>query len=112
MCTSLFLDPPIGPAQTLKCARMQCSITTDVSWVQPVGSPVTMLVTCRNPGATTFKWYLSAWSDAGCPAPQAPADTTNNITVVSSGSRTCRYEVVTGDGASNTGWVLYGLRWQ
>jgi hypothetical protein len=111
LCTAFYADPLSPPPnQVMKCARMSCGITVDGSYVRPVGNTITLVVTCQNPVAATYKWVLSPRSDAGCPTPQP--DTLNNIQVVSSAPRTCFYEAVAGDGNSNTGWVRYGVIWQ
>jgi hypothetical protein len=111
MCTAFYADPSSPPPnQVMKCARMACSVMPDGSYARPVGNTITLLVTCQNPPAATYKWVLSPRSDPNCPRPAV--DTANNIQVVSATPITCYYEVVAGDGNSQTGWVRYGVIWQ
>ena len=111
LCNAFYADPSSPPPnQVMKCARMSCSITPDGSYVRPVGSTFTLLVTCQNPSATTYKWVVSPKSDAGCPMPQL--DTANNIQVTSNTPHLCYYEAITGDGNSNNGWTRFGIVWQ
>lgn len=116
LCTAFYTDPFAPPPnQVLKCAKLVCSVTTDVSFFQPLGSPIRMTVSCRNsPAVLTFKWVKSPQSPATCPSPTSPADATSSIAIVSNVGQTCWYEAIATDGANpqNTGWTRYGLKWQ
>lgn len=117
MCQAFYADPNSPPpTQVLRCAKLLCTVSTNVSYIQPVGTPVTMTVTCVNPPpGLTYRWVKSAQNGSTCPpVPAAPADAANNITVASNAAQVCWYEAIATDTANppNTGWVRYGLKWQ
>jgi hypothetical protein len=116
LCTAFYTDPlSPPPAQVLKCAKLVCGISTNISYLQQPNTAIQMTVSCTNqPPGITFKWVKSPQSPAACPAPPVPADTTNAITVSSPVAQTCWYEAVVTDTAvpPNTGWARYGLKWQ
>ncbi len=120
LCTAFYTDPlSAAPAQTLKCAKLVCGVTTDVSYLQPVNGAVHVTVNCTNPvtpTVLTYKWVVSPQSPVGCAAtlPGPPADTAQTVTVSSTMAQTCWYEAIATDGANppNTGWLRYGVKWQ
>ncbi len=113
-CSRFFTVPgSTGGDVILQCVpALPCSITTDTSYIVPSGTQVTMTVSCANPVTQAPAWSLGIRSPQGCPAPAATASP-NKVTVTSTTSRVCWYEVIATDSAlpPNQGLTRYGIVW-